>query len=113
MIVKIMKCTDPETWYKDMVGKEVKVAFMNLPANRNDWPPLFTVKDWNWYWNRRRKKYISSADCDIIDASGSALEDGYEIGLVQGKEMKERELIAEGILDKDPDEDDREIVLTL
>jgi len=113
MRAKIMKCTDPETWYKDMVGQEVNIAYVHLPANRNEWPPLFIVKDHNWYWNRRRCKAISSADCDIVDDSGSTLQDGYEIGLAQGKEMKLREMIAEGMVDDPDNEVDPEVVFGL
>lgn len=94
-------------WYEYLVGKEIGIAFCDPEADQ------YLAKTWNYFWKRDQLQYIPREDCEIIDDSGSELEDGYEIGVAHGKVLEERRLIKEGVLEPDPDDKDEEVSLTL
>lgn len=92
------------SWYETLVGRELEIEYTDETWGGTD----YTLKDWNWYWKRENLITVSVLDAEIIDHSGSDFEDGLQMGMAYGRLEKVKELIAEGILDEDyedqPDE---------
>jgi hypothetical protein len=101
MKVRILKSTDPKSWYADRVGKEIEVNFspVEIDSIRH-----VVAKTWNYYWDRENLEMIPFSDIEITEDSGSDFQDGYDLGVVVGMQKKEKELIDEGILEDFDDE---------
>ena len=107
MKIKILKYSQPDGDYDFLVGGDVEVEWRDPSLTTP-----FTLMDYNWFWKRDELHTVAYEDATITDASGSPFEDGKRLGMCIGREKYRKELVGEGILDpEDEDEFDEDDVI--